>query len=101
MPSPPASAGLLPDAVAAALPGHADAADRVADWPAASWDLLIQAGVLEWSIPSAHGGRELDSVALLLGYERLAAACLTTAFILSQRDAAVRRIRDSGRDDLG
>jgi alkylation response protein AidB-like acyl-CoA dehydrogenase len=37
---------------------------------------------------------------LLTGYERLASACLTTTFILSQRDAAVRRIRDSGRDDL-
>src|SRR5439155_21781973 len=37
---------------------------------------------------------------LLGGYERLAGACLTTCFILSQRDAACRRIRDSGNAGL-
>ncbi|HEY1377010.1 MAG TPA: acyl-CoA dehydrogenase family protein, partial [Gemmataceae bacterium] len=75
-------------------------ADRDLNWPAASWEVIRRAGVLEWAIPTAYGGRELDGPTLLLGYERLAAACLTTAFILSQRDAAVRRIRDSGRDDV-
>src|SRR5205814_7354119 len=74
--------------------------DRRPDWPAESWELLVKAGVLEWSIPTAYGGRELDGPAALHGYERLAGACLTTTFILSQLEAAVRRIRDSGRDDL-
>jgi alkylation response protein AidB-like acyl-CoA dehydrogenase len=37
---------------------------------------------------------------LLDGYERLAGACLTTCFILSQRDAACRRLRDSGNETL-
>jgi alkylation response protein AidB-like acyl-CoA dehydrogenase len=92
---------LLPADVAATLAAHADAADRDFAWPAVSWELVRAAGVLEWAIPTIYGGRELDTHALLHGYERLASACLTTAFILSQRDAAVRRIRDSGRDDLG
>ena len=79
---------------------HAEAADRDPAWPAESWEVVRRAGVLEWAIPTNHGGRELDASALLHGYEQLATACLTTAFILSQRDAAIRRIRDSGRDDL-
>jgi alkylation response protein AidB-like acyl-CoA dehydrogenase len=37
-------------------------------------------------------------VELLTRYEQLAGACLTTCFILSQRDAACRRLRD-GRND--
>jgi alkylation response protein AidB-like acyl-CoA dehydrogenase len=39
-------------------------------------------------------------VELLAGYELLAQACLTTCFILSQREAACRRIRDSANAEL-
>src|SRR5689334_14789423 len=84
-----------------ALAEQADAADHQDLWPKSAWELLCQNGVTEWVIPTAFGGRELDLATLLAGYELLAGACLTTTFILSQRDAAVRRIRDSGRDDLG
>ena len=42
----------------------------------------------------------LGGVDLLNGYERVAEACLTTCFILSQRDAACRRLRDSGNEHL-
>jgi alkylation response protein AidB-like acyl-CoA dehydrogenase len=79
---------------------QANAADRDPAWPQNSWELLCRSGVTEWVIPSAYGGRELDLPTVLAGYERLSGACLTTTFILSQRDAAARRIRDSGRDDL-
>jgi alkylation response protein AidB-like acyl-CoA dehydrogenase len=96
----PASVVPLSEPDFAALTDHAESADRDKDWPAASWDVARRAGVLEWSIPSEHGGRDFGAVTLLTGYERLASACLTTAFILSQREAAVRRIRDSGRSDL-
>jgi alkylation response protein AidB-like acyl-CoA dehydrogenase len=91
---------LIGDELSHALGQAADAADRSLQWPAQSWDRLCPGGILEWSVPSNYGGRELNTRSLLEGYERLASACLTTAFILSQRDAAVRRIRDSGRDDL-
>ncbi|MFO0809396.1 MAG: acyl-CoA dehydrogenase family protein [Gemmataceae bacterium] len=82
------------------LAANADAADTDTTWPLASWNAAKQAGVLEWAIPVAHGGREYDPVTLLAGYERIASACLTTAFILSQRDAAVRRIREFGHDEM-
>jgi alkylation response protein AidB-like acyl-CoA dehydrogenase len=56
--------------------------------------------VLGWCIPPAHGGLGLEGPALLEGYEALAGGCLTTCFILSQRDAACRRLRDSGHEAL-
>jgi butyryl-CoA dehydrogenase len=88
------------DELVQALAAKADAVDRDASWPEASWEVLCRFGVTEWVIPTAQGGRGFDLPTVLNGYERLAGACLTTTFILSQRDAAARRIRDSGRDDL-
>ncbi|MFL5342478.1 MAG: acyl-CoA dehydrogenase family protein [Gemmataceae bacterium] len=73
------------------LSASAESADRSPDWPA-SWTALRAAGVLAWSIPSAYGGAELEPVELLRRSEVIAANCLTTAFILSQRDAAIRRL---------
>jgi butyryl-CoA dehydrogenase len=74
------------------LTANAGRADADAAWPAESWRALTAAGVPAWSVPRAFGGRELSPVDLLRGYEALARACLTAAFILSQREAAVRRI---------
>jgi alkylation response protein AidB-like acyl-CoA dehydrogenase len=82
------------------LRNHAAAADAEAVWPAASWQTLRQADVLRWCIPSAYGGHGLEGVNLLNRYEQLAAACLTTCFILSQRDAACRRLRDGHNEGL-
>jgi alkylation response protein AidB-like acyl-CoA dehydrogenase len=82
------------------LAEHAETADWNLAWPATSWEALRQGGVLEWSIPRAYGGRDLDSAAILEGYELLAAACLTTCFLLSQREAACRRIRDGDNEEL-
>ncbi len=84
------------EAALAALAAHADAADAAAVWPAASWEAARQAGALQWGVPTEYGGLGLDTPALHEAYQRLAGACLTTCFILSQRDAAVRRIRDYG-----
>jgi alkylation response protein AidB-like acyl-CoA dehydrogenase len=84
----------------ALLECHAEAADRDAVWPTATWTALRQAGVLGWCVPRAHGGADWDAVALLAGYESLAAACLTTAFLLSQREAACRRLRDGDNPTL-
>ena len=79
-----------------ALAAHAEQADSEAVWPAASWELLGATGAPRWAIPRKHGGDGLDPLALLAGYERLAGACLTTTFLLSQRDAAVRRLCELG-----
>ena len=83
-----------------ALAALADRADADLDWPAASWELARAAGVPAWCVPAEFGGRALDGPARLRGYEQLAAACLTTTFILSQRDAAVRRILSHARPDV-
>jgi butyryl-CoA dehydrogenase len=84
----------------ATLAANARDADEKAVWPAASWHALEQAGVLGWSIDRDHGGAGCASTALLAGYEQLASVCLTTCFILSQRDAAVRRIEASSNERL-
>src|SRR5205085_923544 len=84
----------------ATLAAHAAAADADPVWPAASWEAVRAGGALAWCIPTAYGGQGREGVALLDGYMALAGACLTTCFILSQRDAACRRIRDSGNETL-
>ncbi len=82
------------------LLAHAEEADRLPVWPAASWDALRGAGVPAWCLPRSYGGLDLSAAELLDGYERLASACLTTCFLLSQRDAACRRLRDADNTAL-
>jgi alkylation response protein AidB-like acyl-CoA dehydrogenase len=83
-----------------ALSGHARQADELAMWPQESWDILCRLGALRWGVPRNFGGDDYAGADLLERYESLASACLTSCFILSQRDAAVRRLRDSGIDPL-
>ncbi len=59
----------------------------VAGEPPCGWP---KTRALAGASPPPRGGRGLDRVAQLEGAEQLASACLTTAFILSQREAAVR-----------
>src|SRR5262245_56657827 len=82
------------------LAERAESADRHAEWPTPSWDILRRAGVLRWSIEPKFGGAGLDTGAILDGNEALAGACLTTCFLLSQREAAIRRIRDLASEPL-
>jgi alkylation response protein AidB-like acyl-CoA dehydrogenase len=84
----------------AVLGTHANEADAAPVWPAQSWQALQRCGALRWCIPVDQEGEGLAGSALLDGYEQLAGACLTTCFILSQRDAACRRLRDSGNQAL-
>jgi alkylation response protein AidB-like acyl-CoA dehydrogenase len=79
---------------------HAAEADERAAWPEESWSALVRSGVLRWSVPSEYGGDGRSALEALQGYPTLAAACLTTCFLLSQRDAAVRRLRDSPNESL-
>jgi alkylation response protein AidB-like acyl-CoA dehydrogenase len=82
------------------LATRANEADASPVWPAESWQALQHCGALGWCVPAVYGGEERRGVGLLNGYEQLAGACLTTCFILSQRDAACRRLRDSGNEAL-
>lgn len=61
-------------------------------WPSASWRLLRDRDILKWFIPEEYGGRPVDGATRQEGYLSLASGCLTTAFILTQRNAAVARI---------
>jgi len=63
-------------------------------------DLLGQADVFRWFIPQRFGGFEWSTNEILRGYLELSAACLSTAFVLTQRAAAVSRILASGNDVL-
>jgi alkylation response protein AidB-like acyl-CoA dehydrogenase len=94
------AANLVSDGAFAELAEHAHAADDAAIWPNASWEVLRKTGVLRWCIPTAYGGAGLAGTSLLSGYEQLAKACLTTCFILSQRDAACRRLQDGNNEEL-
>jgi alkylation response protein AidB-like acyl-CoA dehydrogenase len=82
-------AWLDPDKLAA-LADRADRADTDRGWPDAALRLAADLGALRWSISPEHGGLGLDRIGQLEGNEQLGSACLTTAFILSQREAAVR-----------
>lgn len=69
-------------------------------WPDEQWPLLAQAGVLKWVIPAEFGGVNLAPAELLDGYMQLASACLTTTFILTQRNGACQRIAGSANEAL-
>jgi alkylation response protein AidB-like acyl-CoA dehydrogenase len=90
----------VPAEVLAELIESAGVADTVPIWPGPSWEALRLAGILSWSVPRAYGGQERGPVELLHAHGQLATACLTTAFILSQREAAIRRIVDSPNEEL-
>jgi alkylation response protein AidB-like acyl-CoA dehydrogenase len=90
----------IPPALAAELEAGAEAADTSLDWPARSWEALVAAGATRWAVPEEFTGAGLDPAARLGGYEALAASCLTTAFLLSQQDAAVRLLARAEADDV-
>jgi butyryl-CoA dehydrogenase len=90
----------LPESTIKTLSDFAEGADAETVFPDASWRALERAGVLAWSIPVDRGGEGRDAHEQLHGHETLAGACLTTAFLLSQREAAVRRLCDCANENL-
>ncbi|QDU95339.1 acyl-CoA dehydrogenase family protein [Lignipirellula cremea] len=68
-------------------------------WPAEQLDLCAQAGVFEWFLPQVHGGQDWSEADIIRGYLQLAAGCLTTTFIITQRMGACRRL--AGCDNVG
>jgi alkylation response protein AidB-like acyl-CoA dehydrogenase len=67
-------------------------------WPAEQLRLCGEAGVHEWFLPRDVGGQGWSEADLLRGYLQLSAACLTTAFVLTQRVGACTRIAASGHE---
>ncbi len=82
---------ILHSEIVARLAAGAEIADVSPEWPS-GWGILRESGLAAWSIPTMYGGAGRDSSDVLRASELIASACLTTAFIFSQREAAVRRV---------
>ena len=74
--------------------------DDSASWPSASLGSLGESGVLGWVIPREYGGGGVEESQLVAGYLQLSRACLPTAFILTQRNAACQRFAGSENERL-
>ncbi len=83
------------EALTSALRNAADRRETTDAWPAACLAHCAAAGVFRWFLPEVHGGLGWSSRQQCEGYLRLAEADLTTAFILTQRMGACRRLAES------
>jgi alkylation response protein AidB-like acyl-CoA dehydrogenase len=85
----------LDSAVAELTQEDGRAADRE-EWPAALWATLERIGAPRWTLPAEYGGSPCPRPVLVRRYARLAGGSLTAVFILSQHDAALRRLLAAG-----
>src|SRR5690242_16807814 len=76
------------------LASRADALDESGRWPAEQLRLCAEYGVHHWFVAEDRGGQGWTEVDLLRAYLKLSAACLTTTFILTQRNGGLRRIAE-------
>jgi alkylation response protein AidB-like acyl-CoA dehydrogenase len=74
--------------------------ERTDAWPVEAWGRMVDSGLLAWGIPAEHGGHACTTRELLEAYIDVGRSCLTTAFILTQRNSAVQRIIDSNQTEL-
>ncbi len=88
------------DVLCAQLAALSPALDKTGAWPQEQLELLGQAGVYAWFIPEVYGGLGWSPAQIAQGYLRLGSACITTAFILTQRVAACRRIATADNEAL-
>lgn len=70
------------------------------DWPVAAWKKVVESGLLSWGIPAENGGYPATTREMLEAYIDVSRACLTTAFILTQRNSAVQRLVESSQQEL-
>ncbi len=68
--------------------------DLAGGWSESLWRILIDHQVPRWSLSPEYGGVPIDRALLTQRYARLAEGSMTAAFILSQHDAATRRLMD-------
>lgn len=74
--------------------------EQTGQWPTERLASLRELGVFRWGLPVEFGGLPTTNAQMLEGYLELARLCLTTAFILTQRDAACHRIANSTNSEL-
>src|SRR5439155_3040253 len=80
------------DTLCARLAELSPSLDAQGAWPAEQLRLCGEAGVFEWFMPHELGGQAWPEADLLRAYVKLAAACLTTTFVVTQRVGAMQRI---------
>src|SRR5262249_32606765 len=61
-------------------------------WPRSLWGLLDDLGAPRWTLPQELGRASCPRPRLVQRYAQLAGGSLTSVFILSQHDAAIRRL---------
>ncbi|MDB5349979.1 MAG: acyl-CoA dehydrogenase [Planctomycetota bacterium] len=66
-------------------------ADMAGVWPERLWGILAEFGATRWAFP-AVSGEAIDRSSLVRRYAKVAEGSLTAAFILTQHDAAIRRL---------
>jgi len=88
------------DALLGSLRESSATLDAAEAWPGEQLAAMSEAGVLGWLVPTEFGGSERAALEVVAGYEQLASACLTSTFVLTQRNAAIQRIVSSENDEL-
>jgi alkylation response protein AidB-like acyl-CoA dehydrogenase len=86
------------DALCESLRASGPELDRSEHWPTEQLFLCGAAGVYRWFLPRHWGGLEWSDLDITRGYLRLSAACLTTAFVITQRTGACQRIAGSDNE---
>ncbi len=77
-------------------------ADETGAWSEPLWTAMIETGAHRWTLPEEFGGQGLERTAILRNYGCVAEGSLTAAFVLTQHDAAVRRlVPGAGRGRIG
>lgn len=74
--------------------------DATGQWPYERLGTLRDAGFFRWGLPVEFGGSECTGWDRLVFFHDLATVCLSTAFILTQREAACQRIASLGSREL-
>jgi alkylation response protein AidB-like acyl-CoA dehydrogenase len=74
--------------------------DEMGAWPAEQLRLCGEYGVYEWFAAEEWGGQAWSPEDVIRGYLALSRACLTTTFIITQREGACRRIETSENQEL-
>jgi alkylation response protein AidB-like acyl-CoA dehydrogenase len=82
------------------LAARAEELDATGAWPAEQLQLCGEYGVYQWFIDRKWGGQAWNQESIVRGYLKLSAACLTTTFVLTQRDGACRRTQSADNADL-
>jgi alkylation response protein AidB-like acyl-CoA dehydrogenase len=82
------------------LAARAAGYDIAGAWPEESVQALTEAGAWRWTIPRTFGGEPLETIEHLEAYEAIAAGCMSTLLILTNRDSACELIAGSENEAL-